>query len=115
MSIKKIYISGKITGNEAQAAINFEMAENEILGTGVIPVNPLKLEHNLHGGSWHDCMKTDIKALCECDAIYMLIGWQDSLGAELERKIAARLGLSIVYESDGMVGHVLAKLKGMVG
>lgn len=44
---------------------------------------------------WHQCMRADIKALCDCDGIALLVGWEKSSGAQLELHIAHRLGLEI--------------------
>jgi hypothetical protein len=68
---KKIYISGKITGIESEARDLFESAEQFLEALGYDPINPFKLNHN-HDKSWHAYMKEDVKALCECDEIYML-------------------------------------------
>ena len=45
---------------------------------------------------WSKCMRADIRALCDCDAIYMLPGWEKSNGAQLELHIAHRLGLIVL-------------------
>ncbi len=44
-------------------------------------------------------MKEDVKALCECDVIYMLSNWTDSKGAIIEHTIAMYLGLKVQYEA----------------
>ena len=44
-------------------------------------------------------MKEDVKALCECDIIYMLSNWTDSKGAIIEHTIAMYLGLKVQYEA----------------
>lgn len=93
----KFYISGKITGIEEQAPALFKRAENWLSGKGHKVVNPLDLNHD-HDKSWHSYMKADVKALCDCDAIYMLDNWTDSKGAIIEHTIALYLGLKIVYQ-----------------
>ena len=45
-------------------------------------------------------MRTDIKALCDCDSIILLPGWEKSNGAHLELHIAHRIGLEIAYFSE---------------
>lgn len=93
----KIYISGKITGIEKEAEAIFEEAENNLKLLGYEVVNPLKLNHN-HDKSWHAYMKEDIKALCDCDHIFMLDNWLDSKGARIEFEIACKLDIKIVYQ-----------------
>jgi uncharacterized protein DUF4406 len=95
----KIYISGKITGVETEAPQLFEKAAKELLNNGYDPVNPLLINHDEHDKTWHSYMKADIKALCDCDAIYMLRNWTDSTGAIIEHALAIQLGLQIHYES----------------
>ena len=49
---------------------------------------------------WAACLRADIRALCECDAIVMMPGWMDSSGAHLEMHIAHRLKLQIYDGRD---------------
>lgn len=95
--MKKIYISGKITGIEIEAPALFAKAEKELQAKGFETVNPMTLNHN-HDKSWHAYMKQDIKALCDCDSIYMLANWKDSKGAIIEMEIANYIGLEVIYE-----------------
>ena len=95
--MKKTYISGKITGIENEAYDMFESAQMYLLIIGQNPVNPMKLPHN-HNKSWEAYMKEDIKALLECDAIYMLENWRGSKGARIECKLADDLGIKIIYQ-----------------
>ena len=97
----KVYISGKISGIESKAPLLFEAAERELLSYGHSVVNPMKLPHD-HDKSWHSYMKDDIRAMCDCDAIYMLRNWTDSKGAIVEHGLAATLGLKLIYESNAM-------------
>ena len=95
---KKIYISGKISGIENEAPELFAKAEKELQANGFETVNPMTLNHQ-HDKSWHSYMKEDVKALCECDVIYMLSNWTDSKGAIIEHTIAMYLGLKVQYEA----------------
>jgi len=42
-------------------------------------------------------VRNDIKKMLECDEVHMLPDWQESRGAQLERDIALRLGMHVVY------------------
>ena len=95
--MQKIYISGKITGIEKKAPLIFAEAELDLIDRGFNVVNPIKIKHN-HNGSWANYMKNDIKALMDCDAIYMLSNWTGSKGAEIERRLALDLGMKIIYQ-----------------
>jgi hypothetical protein len=94
----KIYISGKISGIENEAPELFAKAETELQAKGFETVNPMTLNHE-HDKSWHSYMKEDVKALCECDEIFMLSNWIDSKGAIIEHTIAMYLGLKVRYEA----------------
>lgn len=91
-----VYISGKVSGIEEKARVLFARAEKELKLKGYNPINPMNLPH-CHDKSWHNYMREDIKALCECDAIYMLSNWTDSKGAIIEHRIALYLGLQVYY------------------
>lgn len=94
----KIYISGKISGIESEAFELFLKAQYALQAKGYQVINPFFLPHE-HDKSWHSYMKADIKALCDCDAIYMLGNWADSKGAIIENTIAMYLGLKVHYEN----------------
>lgn len=94
--MKKIYISGKITGNKNYKQ-EFEAAEMLLKLAGYYPVNPAR-EHLPDGATWADYMRHDIKLLCNCDGLYMLKDWQESKGARVEHQLAQNLGLKIYYE-----------------
>ncbi len=95
----KIYISGKITGMEEEARWLFAQAEAQVRAQGFEPINPMALPH-LHDKEWHSFMREDIKALCDCDGIFMLYNWQDSPGARLEYTVALALGLVVYFEKE---------------
>ena len=95
--MKKVYISGQITGIESEAPLLFAEAELQLRIDGFLVVNPTTIEHN-HDKTWLSYMREDIKSLVDCDAIYMLSNWTNSRGAEIERKIAIDLGLEVMYE-----------------
>lgn len=94
--MSKIYISGKITGIDNYAEL-FENAENLLKSKGFEVINPVKLNH-LHDNTWQSYMKEDIKALMDCDAIYMLNNWHQSKGAIIEKKLAFEVGIQIINE-----------------
>lgn len=88
----KVYISGPMTGIQDYNRGAFIEAEKLLRVKGYDAVNPhdIKLEK---GSTYEDYMKADIKALLECDYIYMLEGWKESKGACMEYQIAKFLGI----------------------
>lgn len=97
MKKKKIYISGKISGIEEEAPALFKEAQNLLESQGYEVVNPMEFNHE-HDKSWSSFMKEDIKALCDCDEIYMLDNWQHSRGAVIEHNLASNLGMVRHYQ-----------------
>lgn len=96
--MEKIYISGKITGlDEYEAFQLFNNADIELSTKGFNVVNPMTIEHN-HDKSWLNYMKTDLKALMECDCVYALNNWLDSRGAKIEVELAINLGMKVIYQ-----------------
>lgn len=99
MTNKKIYIAGKVSGEEhGKVFIKFMAAESRLKLTypECEVVNPIRF-----CGSewpWADCMKACITRMMECDAIYMLKDWKYSRGARLEHFIALKLGMRIIKE-----------------
>lgn len=95
--MKKIYISGQITGIEEQATKLFKDAELDLVLLGYEVVNPMELNHD-HDKTWQNYMKHDIKAMMDCDEIYMLNNWIKSKGAIIEHNLAVNLGFNVMYQ-----------------
>lgn len=95
---ERIYISGAITGTDDYME-RFAEAENDLTKAGYEVVNPAKVNAQLpKGTSYDDYMKMSFCMLGTCDYIYMLRGWQNSKGANLELREAKELGTSIYYQ-----------------
>ena len=94
----KTYLSGQITGlPEDQAFQNFADAQTYFESLNYEVINPMLLPHN-HDKRWKSYLREDIKALCDCEAIFMLSNFRNSKGARLEHHIAQELGLTIFYQ-----------------
>ena len=65
-----IYISGPIS-DDPESEQKFQEAEDYLRSIGFKVVNPHKLDHEKNV-KWEDFMRTDIKALVDCEQIYML-------------------------------------------
>jgi hypothetical protein len=92
-----VYISGPIS-NDPDHAEKFAVAFVDLIGKGHTPINPVYIGRELKAQmgrepTWEDYMRECIKALCDCDAICMLPGWNGSKGALMEHAIAFRLGI----------------------
>lgn len=94
----KVYISGAISNNPNYKE-EFAAAEKLLKKHGFEVVNPTSLGE-VDGWTWEDYMKKDIKLLVDCDAIYLIDGWEKSKGARLEAKLASWLDLKDVCYWD---------------
>lgn len=88
MTIKRVYISGKISGLPISEVIHkFQVACAKIKRFGLEPANPL--DNGLPwDAEWADQMGKDISILLRCDAIYLLPDYSDSEGAKIELAVA---------------------------
>lgn len=94
MEKQKIYIAGRISGYAAYQE-HFKKAEDEIFEQGGIALNPATLPPGL---SQEEYMRICIPMLNICDTIYMLKGWESSVGAKIEHALATQAGKIIMYE-----------------
>jgi hypothetical protein len=90
------YVAGKITGlPKTDVQSKFSTINKQLSGQGYQVVNPLAVNDDTQ--SWDEAVRNDIKIMLECDEVHMLPDWQESRGAQLERDIALRLGMQVVY------------------
>lgn len=99
-----VYVSGKISGLAPELyKANFDLGVKDArehfmpLAKKVTVINPLEITQ-IDVTDWALCMRQDIIVLMQCNAIFMLKGWQDSRGAIIERRIASDLGFNVVYQ-----------------
>lgn len=94
----KIYISGAISGTDDYME-RFAKAENELIKKGYSVINPAKVNAQLPKDTTHEeYMKISFCLLDMCDSIYMLKGWEHSLGANEEFLHAVKTNKIIIYE-----------------
>lgn len=92
--MKRIYISGPMTGLPELNFPAFRAEAARLRALGFEVVNPAEINPDT-AMSWHECMRADIRALCDCDTVATLPGWMASNGAHLEVHLAHRLGMRI--------------------
>lgn len=98
--MRKIYISGPITGiDPAVCRKRFETAEKRLIARGYTPVNPLK-DGLPETATYDEHMQRDLEMLAECDAIYMLNGWEHSKGCRIEFNVATTNRIPITFERE---------------
>lgn len=104
--LKKVYISGPMTGIPNLNKDEFDKADKLImskLSEGFFPINPYYLNAKDGSKSRPECLKVDIKALIDCNYIFMLPNWEQSAGARLEKAIADELHIKEIQIVDGNV------------
>ena len=92
--MKRIYISGPMTGLPNLNFPAFNAAAEVLRVNGFDPVNPVDINPDPKA-KWVECMRKDIPAVCTCDAVALLPGWENSRGSHLEVQVAHALGLKI--------------------
>lgn len=98
MDIKKIYISGKISGQPVREAIaKFKAVAEKIRRFGFEPVSPFDNGLPLEA-DWAEHMGKDITLLLRCDAIYLLADYEESEGALIELCVALQRRMPVLVE-----------------
>lgn len=90
----KIYIAGKITGND-NFKEEFERVDNALKAKGHITTNPAILPD---GFSQKDYMKICLSMLDCCDAILLMNNWKESKRATIEYLYAEKVGIFVIEE-----------------
>lgn len=98
--MKKIYISGKITG-VPDFRDKFARVEKSLTLQGHVVFNPATLPAGLE---YEEYMHIDLAMVAVSDAIYMLPCWKDSPGAIREKRFAESLGREVLYHADVIDG-----------
>ena len=92
--MKKVYIAGKITGQENFKEI-FKKAENQFIKQGFRVMNPAVLRS---GFDYEDYMKICFSMIDVCDGVHFLGNWQDSEGAKREYNYALATRKTLSFE-----------------
>lgn len=98
----KIYVSGPIT-NADMCESRFNNAAEYLRNQGHQAINPYAIPAPRKSNGrdeWSYYMRESVKLLAQADQIYMLDGWEDSIGATIEHNLARDLNFPIMYEKD---------------
>lgn len=106
--IEHIYLAGPMSGYPDHNRAEFMAWAEKLEGTGAVVFNPINSPQSQAAQSgvlgteqaYRLCLKTDLTFICEkATTLFMLRGWERSLGARAEHATATALGLAIHYES----------------
>lgn len=96
MSKKKIYIAGKVTGLAQQEVVDkFADVQINLERCGFKVINPIEVVRDFNM-PWNEAMKLCIKALLDCDAVYLMDCHTQSVGAMIEMQLATNLKIPCV-------------------
>lgn len=90
----KIYISGPMTGYPDDNYPAFFAEEERLIKLGYEVLNPARLPKQK---DWNGYMRESIKMLMDADEVVMLRGYNMSKGARIEKNIAERLDMKIIF------------------
>lgn len=122
--LKRCYISGPMLGKPYYNYPSFMASEDAVKGLGYDPVNPARMDMDSgfdcyslppdydwdklpEGDFMAQARKRDMDAVESSDAIYMLEGWENSLGANAELAFAKWKRLPVYYEVPDVAETVL--------
>jgi hypothetical protein len=107
--MKKCYIAGPMSGYPGFNFMAFYSAEDEVEKLGYFPINPARIDNatgfdekvnDLSDIDMKEVALRDIVLLMECEAVYLLDGWEDSRGALAEYFLAKWIGLEIIKQKQ---------------
>lgn len=115
----KCYVAGPMRGYDRYNFVEFDKAKDWLIEKGWEVVSPADLDRacgvtgyttTLYNGFLEDAMRRDFIAICNCDAIVFLKGWEKSSGANAERFVAEHCGLDI-FHIDTDTGELTPETK----
>lgn len=102
----KIYIAGPMRGKPLFNFPAFDRAAELLESAGHEVVNPAQMDRELgfdpssskaDAEFIRNAFRRDLVAICDCDGIAMLPGWEHSYGARIEWMLATHLGHEVFY------------------
>lgn len=99
----RVYIAGPMRGYPEFNHPAFHKAAAWLEDFGYTPINPAAINEHLDEGgqaTFAEYMRNDLTALLHCDAILMLEGWRQSVGATVEMVVAQALDLQVGYAPE---------------
>ena len=94
-SLETVYLAGPVTGiPRKQVERNFNKYRSFYQTRGFGVISPIdQIDENV---TWQEAMKIALTLMMQCDFIFMLPGWESSLGACMEKEIADKVGIKLL-------------------
>lgn len=90
----KLYLSGPMSGIPDNNFPAFHEWAARLRGQGYEVVSPAEIPE---ANTWEFCLRADLREMCDCEAIALMPGWENSKGANLELHVAHRLGMKVIH------------------
>ena len=96
-NMKRVYVSGPMTGYPNNNFPAFQEAANDLRGMGYSVCSPAETDVHLGiGALTHEqYLRFDFERVLEADFVVALPGWEDSLGSLSEILVAVRIGTKV--------------------
>lgn len=111
-----IYLSGPMSGLPDFNRDAFFAAEKQLSACmDARFINPARINGEVQDGwQWQDYMRVALRAMMDADSIYMLDGWENSKGAQLELDIARKMGMPVYYQPRKLRDWMAALERGIL-
>jgi len=110
----KIYIAGRYSGLDHQAAVDkFAETERQLVAAGIDPtciINPMKLGIPITT-PWDQAIAICMKHLKKCKSIFIQKDWKDSFGARKEITYADQNNYDLYWEDRGDIKRIKALIE----
>ena len=104
----RVYIAGPMSGYDNLNYPAFHKQASILRSQGFVVTSPAEITvcKQTTIDEYREIIKTDLKYLVSCNAIWLLSGWNASKGARLEAHVAAILGLKFLNITDQDKLHI---------
>lgn len=99
--MKRLYLSGPMSGFEDFNYPAFDRAEVEYKAVGFAVENPARHFGGSQDESYEDYLFEAIRSELLCDSVVLLPGWFSSYGANVELVVAQAIGLEVIDYATG--------------
>jgi len=106
--MKKIYISGPVTGMPNENRHAFEAAAVRLNQLGFDPIIPH--HHVSPWDTWEESMRSRIRVMMDADAVFTLDGCDRSNGARVEIDLAGNIGIPVFNTVGDMAAYFVRRV-----